>query len=390
MPIISTDELKRLVIDGTIGAISIDTSTIEHYQFGFEVGLLAKLSQFSRGYKFHLILDIVLHEIRSHLKEEADLTKAKAKNALKPLGNSWGIEKEARDEALHALFGDQSGLERTEVRLNEFIRNSSATLIKCEEWVKVSEVLSRYMDIKPPFGDKEAKKREFPDAFALLALEGWAAKNKKVVAVSRDKDWRRFCTDSELIYYSEDLAHALSAFQSNDDDAANALRAMLDEGKLINLDEELLDAMNSQSDKIEVDFEANSNWYYEQELSNVTITADEPLAAQVRNFEVVEYQQDTLVIQTTVRVNATAQFEVSFEQFDSIDREYIGMGSTTVEGTDEIEVNLILTVIFDEGDVAIDNVELLPEGISMDFGEIYPDWMDDREEEEEEEEDGSQ
>lgn len=383
MPIISIDELKLAVIKGDVGAISIDTSTVEKYQYGFETGLLAKMSQFSRLDTDHLVLDIILHEMKSHLLGQADLVKTQVKNSLKPLGNSWGIEKEKRDEVLKALFGEQTVSERTEKRLQDFLCNTSATILECADLVDLQQVLSRYIETKPPFGNKEAKKNEFPDAIALLALEGWAAKNKKVIAVSNDGDWKRFCADSDLIYFVDNLAHALSVFQGDADDAAKLFRAALDEGKLGDLDEYLLDAMNSQSDKIRVDFEAAANWYYESELIQITVSANEPLIEQVKGFEVVEYANNTLVIQTTLTVDVTPQFIVSFDLWDSVDREYVGMGSTTVEATEEMDLNLVITTIFEDGQITIDSAELLPEGIVMDFGEIEPDWMGDSSEEDE-------
>mgnify|MGYP001809890912 CR=1 FL=1 len=53
----------------------------------------------------------------------------------------------------------------------------------------------------------------------------------------------------------------------------------------------------------------------------------------------------------------------------------MGMGSSTVEKTEALDLDLIITVIFDNGNAVIDSVELLPTSTVMDFGEIEPDWM---------------
>lgn len=52
--IISIEELKQAVVCGRVGAISIDTSFVERYQYGFESGVLAKMSQFRRTNTIHL------------------------------------------------------------------------------------------------------------------------------------------------------------------------------------------------------------------------------------------------------------------------------------------------------------------------------------------------
>jgi hypothetical protein len=378
MPVISIEELKQAVVSGCVGAISIDTSVVERYQYGFESGVLAKMSQFSRIDTTHLALDIVIHEIRTHLTKEADLVRSQVKNALKPLGNSWGIDKDVRAEALRTLFGDQSVEARTEERLQDFLNDSSATVLTCAEFVGLPDVLSRFVETRPPFGNKEAKKHEFPDAIALLALEGWAIKsNTTVLAVSSDGDWKRFCSESDCVYYLDDLAHALSVFQAGANDAAALFKAMLDNGKIEEVDVILLDAIRAQSDKISIDFEAASNWYYEAELDQIEVSSEIPLIDKIKDFDVIEYEGNTLIFKTSVTIDVTAHFIARFQHWDSIDREYIGFGSTTVGQTEALDLDLIVTVIFDNGNATIDSVELLPAGTTMDLGEIEPDWMSD-------------
>lgn len=331
----------------------------------------------------HLALDIVLHEMRAHLTKQANLVRSQVTNALKPLGNSWGIDKERRAEALRILFGAQSGEAKTQERLEDFLDDSSATVLNSADLVGLPDVLSRFVETKPPFGNKEAKKHEFPDAIALLALEGWAIKNDTtVVAVSSDSDWKRFCLESDRVYYVEDLAHALSVFQASADDAAALFKAMLRDGKIEDLDAILLDAIGAQLDKIDVEFEATSSWYYEAELDKVDVSVEIPLADQIRAFDVVEYEDKTLVLQASVTIDVTAHFIASFQHWDSIDREYMRMGSTTVDQTEALDLDLIITVLFDNGSATIDSVELLPTRTTMDFGEIEPDWISDSGDEE--------
>lgn len=379
MPVVSLEKLKHAVIDGSVGAITVDTSVVERYQFGFESGVLAKLAQFSHAETDHIVLDIVLYEIRSHLRGEADLVRSQVKNALKPLGNSWGIEKTKRDAALTLLFGEQSGEARTEERIQAFLQDSSAVMLTCSDWVSLSDVLTRFIETKAPFGNTEAKKHEFPDAVALLALEAWAVKNEKaVIAVSRDADWRRYCIDSLNLYFIDDLAQALSAFQAGADDASALLSKLLTEGKVPNLDDVILEAIRSQSDKIDIDMEASANLYYEPELYDIEVSSRSALAEQVKEFDVVEFEDKVLVVKTSIALDVTAHFSVNFQVWDGIDREYLGAGSSSVHQTECMDLEVILTMAFGNGTATIDSVELLPVSTTMDFGEIEPDWMSDR------------
>lgn len=378
MPILSAQDLKQAVVDGVIGAISIDTSIYEQNQYGFETGVLAQMSQFDDGHIKHLVADTVLHEVRAHLSEHSELVKAQIKNALKPVGNSWGIDKTTREDAIAKLFGELSGSEKTEERINAFLESSAAIVLESSSIVKLSDVLDRYFKTRAPFGDRDAKKREFPDAIALLALEGWSQQNGAgVLVVSRDGDWKLFCEDSKVVYFVDSLPQALSALHINSDDAAQRFRTAVEQSQIGDLDAQLLDALNAQADKIEVDFEGHANWHYEDELIGIEVVATElPLSEQLSGFEVLDYSDNELQLQTTLRVGIAAQFSVSFNHWDSSDREYLGIGSTTVEKTEERELNAILTVRFNNGVVALEQVELLPFRTSFDLGEVEPDWMD--------------
>lgn len=379
MPILPIEELKQAVVGGKIGAISIDTSIFEQNQYGFETGVLAQMSQFDGSNIQHLVVDTVLHEVSTHLSTQSELVKAQVNNALKPVSNSWGTDKKTRDEAIKVLFGDQSGTERTKQRLDEFLGKSSAVVLNSSDFVKLSAVLARYFDTKAPFGDKDAKKREFPDAVALLALEGWAEQNKEgVLVVSRDGDWKRFCEGSESVYFIDNLPQALSTFHVESNDAAQLFRTAVAQSQISDLEAQILEELNSQADKIEVDFEGHANWHYEEELTQIEVAViEQPFSKQLSEFEVLDYSDNELLLQTALRACVTAQFVVSFQHWDGIDKEYLGMGSTTVESTEERDLDVILTVSFANGKVTLEQVELLPLHTSFDFGEVEPEWMND-------------
>jgi hypothetical protein len=256
VPIISAADLKHQVISGNVKAITLDTSTVESFKFGFEVGVLAKMEQFSKTDADHLVLDIVLHEIRTHLTSQAELDYAHVKNALKTLGNSWGVDKAERDNALASIFHNQTAAQATSERLEAFLSGSAAVQISCGDYADIKKILPLYYAGRPPFGAKEAKKREFPDAVALLALEAWAEeKSTKVVAVSSDGDWKSYCANSPNIFLIEELSTALSAFQGDADDAAETFRSLLKAGDVVDLVDTIYDELTTEVDRIDIDFE---------------------------------------------------------------------------------------------------------------------------------------
>ncbi|KLN53543.1 hypothetical protein [Variovorax paradoxus] len=105
MPNLGLIELGNAVYREQIKGIVLDTSIFDQYRYGFEFGLLAKLQQFQRSTVAHVVIDVVRHELQRHLVNEAVEHKAHVKNALKPLGDSWGISNQTREIAIAGLFG---------------------------------------------------------------------------------------------------------------------------------------------------------------------------------------------------------------------------------------------------------------------------------------------
>lgn len=376
MPVVSIEQLKQDAVEGRIGGISIDTSIYEQNQFGLESGVLAQMEQFSRLDIEHLIVDTILDEVENHLRDKAELQKAHLKNSLKPLGNYWGIDKATRDQVMQLLFGDQDANKRIKERLADFSDSSSATLLKCAEHADIATIVSLFLEAKPPFSTKQSKKHEFPDALTLISLENWASQKKThVVVVSKDNDWKKYCENSRLIYFTDDLSNALSIFQGGAKEASAFFTAALKAGEIEDIDNTVEYAISSQADKIDPDFEANSNWHFEPELIDISASLTDSVKDQIENFEVVDYQNNQLTLKVQITVDLYTQFIVNFQHWDGIDREYLPMGSATLETTDPTDVEVIISVLFENGTVSIENAELLSHRITIDFGEIEPDWM---------------
>jgi hypothetical protein len=377
VPVLKPEELQQAAIDGSIGGVCIDTSVFEQYQFGFEVGVLATLDQFNKLNVKHLVPDLIEHEVRKHLIEAAEKHRRAVKNSLKPLTNSWGVSVDDRDKVLQQLFKDQSEAERVDERLKDFFDASAAEKIKTADLANLGDVLSLFTEGKPPFGTTESKKHEFPDALVLNALEAWAEKNAPyVLAVSNDGDWSKFCAESDTVICIKELPAALALFNPDGERALALFRTAVDAGQVPDLIDSVTDAINSQADKISVDLEADSSFYYEADLDEVTVIAgDGGIADFFGRIEVVEYEEKTLIVQVTINCMVEAKFAVDFQAWDGIDKEYMPMGTGTLRGKEAVDLDVLVTIVFDEGQIIIDSVELLETSLVMEFYDIRPDWM---------------
>lgn len=157
MPNVNIDELTRLISNGEIDAITLDTSIYIHHHYGFEVGILSKLSQFKNTEIKFIVVDITQHETLSHLIEEAKKNKTETKNSLKVIGNSWGVTPQRRQELMDELFTSNED-EISKSRFDDFKKKAGAREIKCAELSSLSKVINLYFNKTAPFAIKKDKK----------------------------------------------------------------------------------------------------------------------------------------------------------------------------------------------------------------------------------------
>ncbi|MBE4974754.1 DUF4935 domain-containing protein [Serratia sp. X3] len=377
MPNVNIDELKRLISNGEIGAITLDTSIYIHHHYGFEIGILSKLSQFKSTEIKFIVVDMIQHETLSHLIEEAKKNKTETKNSLKVIGNSWGITPQRRQELMEELFPSNED-EISKVRFDDFKKKSGAKEIKCTKLSNLGNIIDLYFNKLAPFAIKKDKKNEFPDALALSALEVWAeSNNTKILAVSKDNDWKEFCETSPLLYFIDELSNALTAFHSNA--SVNIINAL----KAFNIDElnkEIIESIPHQLYNLTVDVEASSSFYYDVESSELTMVDDQQQPINdfekfLSNLSIIDTEEESFSIQYTVNCNVDIETTLDFNTWDGIDKEFIGMGGGIFNTSEDIDIDIIINFNKDDNDIEIDSIEVISSSITIDLGEVGPDWM---------------
>ena len=73
-------------------------------------------------------------------------------------------------------------------------------------------------------------------------------------------------------------------------------------------------------------------------------------------------------------MTVTAEFSLS--AFDSIDRDYVGLGSTEVEREEDLSLDVLVTLTGLEGEAVLEDVELIKGWVDVNFGEIEMDYGD--------------
>ena len=240
-------------------------------------------------------------------------------------------------------------------------------------------LLRLYFSSSPPFGVGK-KKSEFPDAIALLSLERWAKSNgKHILAVSGDKDWAAFAEKSEFIDIIAELGPAMALLQEHTERAhAIAQRLLVD-----------IDAANRvefvQEFTRRLDYAVSSHSIYAYADSGMCVDCDDAFLSfkdfefvgdrNQYNFKVVRVGPEVIVVQLAIRLTVLAEASFLFSVHDSIDKDYVNLGSTWVEKETDFEAEVLVTFQgdFEHNNVHITGVDIVYGPSSVDFGYIEPD-----------------
>lgn len=194
--------------------ILIDTSVYENHGLKFDNGILSNLSQFKKSPIDLLIPDVIKSEIHSHLKNKIIQTQNEFMSKIRGVEDYLDIEptqiKETK-KLVHNIDPDQ--LSRN--KIDSFIEKTGAKIIDSNSFVSINMVLEKYFFSQPPFHQSGNKKHEFPDAIALIAADKWATlSKKKILVVSTDNDWEKYCEDNKRLFFINDLSKALDIFNA--------------------------------------------------------------------------------------------------------------------------------------------------------------------------------
>lgn len=365
----------------TYDAITIDTQVVYSNDLELDTGLVGQLDQFKGGLVQFLLSEIIVREIHKPLTEKAKATHDALNKAIRA-GRSNGQLSDPLCTELEAIRdGMIKPSEHAKNQLSNFAASTGAEVVAADT-VDVKPLLDRYFRNDAPFASK-GKKNEFPDAIALLTLERWAIENqKRILAVSNDGDWKSFAVQSDHIDVVEDLGKALEILNDLAEETVPLAKSVLglvaagDPDLTQNLRSSLEYAVETETPYLEFDGPMPG----EDEGATLSLVGFEipGLHDDSTEIDIVRVGTQGFAFRVPVCITANVYAEISFSIRDSIDKDYVPMGSTSVEQETEFDAFLLLEVshfLDDEEDEAsvvyeIDNVELLDAPSSVDVGYI--------------------
>jgi hypothetical protein len=372
MPIMTDHEIKAKIADGTVFGISIDTAIFDRYGCNLDFSVLNKLDQFKNGLIEVLFSEIVVNEVKDHIARQAEDSRRQLIGAIRTQSKRWKIKEDISALSTKlAVAGDARSAASDQ--FEGYLSSVGGTVVPATSPADVTaELLRRYFAAEPPFVNTEHKKHEFPDAFALLSLEAHArGKRKLLLCVSPDAGWKEFCAKSDYLTCVSDLDSALSYFNESGRNIADKTIAMWKSGSAPQLDAEVERAFEYGLEDAQFEADGSSPFEYESEPLGAVMqylkldTATTPV--------VIAADEDTVTF--TINVRAVIGFEAEFSFFlrDSIDRDYVPIGSEHFTTEDEFEFEVVINVrrtLDPEPDVV--DVAIAVGRLEVDFGSIEP------------------
>ncbi|KVU14164.1 hypothetical protein WK62_31085 [Burkholderia ubonensis] len=349
-----------------IGAIALDTSIFDQYKGRLDSGLLRRVTQFRYGGRVKVLMpDLIRREVLAHLTREARTAEENLKKALRDAESMQLVSPDHAGQLLNGL-GDPAA--QAEHRLGEWLKHTRAEVIDCAARVDLGRLFDRYFAAEPPFADTADKKAEFPDAAVLMALEHWADEHHtRVLLVSRDGDWERFCKDHPRLQSVGDLGAALSAFQ---DDSAQFIARRFADAEPETPPPAIMEAVFNEPEKFSelISFvlldpprRPGLIWSHISKILSVSW----PTSSGMREFEAVDHHDGKVV----VRVKLALLVELH-PHFSLVDAPGQDEPLRLVEGWEHITYQMVpvdALVTLDGGlkeQVTVDSVEFLPTSYS--------------------------
>lgn len=184
--------------------VFIDTNAYEkkNYQFGQYV--LGRLQELVEEERIHLLItDVTRKEIDSHLKRKSE----EAASKIKKIQKDAMFLRNTPDLDCHGIFTAVKSDQIYDViseKFDDFVENGYVETIDVST-VNPQVVFDAYFNSLPPF-DKESKKHEFPDAFALEAIKKVSLeRGHSAYIVSSDSDMKSFCEQEDNFIYLENV-----------------------------------------------------------------------------------------------------------------------------------------------------------------------------------------
>ena len=323
--------------------VFIDTSVFKANNYFSATSKINKLAELASKGRISIVLtSITKAEIIKHLTRDIE----NARKSVRKKDNEVLRNIKGTDDYFSAL--DTLDAETTAFEIvNTFVKRSGAYVIGLEYCKDIEGIFKKYFKQEFPFSEK--KQKEFPDAFALSALEGYnRSRRYKIIVLSTDPDMQNYESDELLAvdykkYISDkmsedvDLSALYAELSSNADRLKEVLKSEI---------EEFLDDQSLYYDKIE-----NGDIHYIS-VGNVQVNFNAD--------EVYINESDENSIEFELEIHVDYKVSISYDDYtnatyDNEDKEWYGAEFTTEYFTES--GSTVVSLKFDKQSKEIEIIE---------------------------------
>lgn len=347
MPIVDDEQMKALLGEGRISAISVDTSIFDQKRLQLNSATMQALAGL-KDRPFNFVLSgTVAKEVLKHLEQAADEALQSAKKAIGHALFAFETDQPERQKLLSQISGGRTASEAATQRWDKYIKDTGCEVLKDTALVDIAAIYDGYFAGEPPFGSGR-KKAEFPDALALNALERFAEERGiRILLVSQDGDWKEYCEKSDRLYILTKIERALALVTNAPLGLREAIFKWISDGEddLLNFRQDIAHRVagiefdvNAQSTHGEVDI---STW--EGKLKSLTW----PDENEIDLIELLEQDQDNVlhvVVSLPLNITVSVPVQLDFSIWDSVDKESLGMGGRMIEVDEEVYIRTTVTL----------------------------------------------
>lgn len=195
--------------------VFIDTSIFVAANFRYESSTFKQLITLASESYLHVYLTpITIREVKSKIHDRVEA----AHRAVQKCRKEAMVLRHLPNDTFKGLFTDfETGTVEESLikRFDGFISETRATTVPVSG-ISVDHVFELYFSCSPPFGIGK-KKNEFPDAFALSALNEWCiTKGEKIYVISTDGDMARACEEHNALISLDSLEALLNLVATDD------------------------------------------------------------------------------------------------------------------------------------------------------------------------------
>lgn len=341
--------------------VTLDTQVFDSYNFNYNSQALRTLVTLVQQEKVRLLLtSVTLHEIRAHIIEGAELASKAVEQAIndlnkkrfKPQGDIKRIKISANSDLLYNFKRQVQELAPNFEQINQellnqldvFLQETDFETIEVDQ-VSVVAIFENYFSGTPPFGEGK-KKYEFPDAFALLALQKEAEdRNRIIYVVSGDFDWKKFCSSSEDLYLIEKLDELLETIirETDSDEVDVCYELYSDKEDEIEryIEDNFLDLDFS------IDLSGTSLIEWGSEEIEVKVNSVDIVDSSLVHIDDSDSDQPSVVFELEVEVNYDANvsyMSLEYAVYDREDDTYYGGETIDTVFTQSIKLNVEVTL----------------------------------------------